>query len=86
MASENKGILFCSVLKGDKVLSHYSSVDGNFIEFSRKVLEKANNTSRDKATYTSGRLAFAEYHTSSHACMRVSILLVICCTICEMVQ
>ena len=67
MADENEGILFCSVLKGDKVLSHYSSVGGNFIEFSRKVLEKSDNTSRDKATYTSGKLAFA--HQVMLACL-----------------
>ena len=83
MAGENKGILFCSVLRGDQVLSHYSSVDGNFIEFSRKVLERSDNASSDKATYTSGKLA---YPALGYACIVVSILIVICCIICETVQ
>ena len=55
MASDNEGILYCSVLKGDQVLSHNSSVDGNFLEFSRKVLEKSANSSDDKATFASGK-------------------------------
>ena len=55
------GILHCAVLKGDQVLSHCSSVEGNFLEFSRTVLEKSDNLSRDKATYASGKSAAVAY-------------------------
>lgn len=58
MASEDDGILYCSVLRGDQVLSQYSSVDGNFWEFSHRVLEASDNLTRDKATYASGKSAF----------------------------
>lgn len=56
MAGENDGILYCSVLKGDRVLAQSSSVKGNFLEFSRRVLEQSDNSPhRDKATYASGK-------------------------------
>ena len=63
MASEDDwGILHCSVLKGDQILSHCSSVEGNFIEFSRTILEKSDNLTRDKATYASGKSAAFAHH------------------------
>ncbi|XP_065885183.1 vesicle-associated membrane protein 7-like [Dysidea avara] len=54
MAGDNEGILYCSVTEGDRVLSQYSSTNGNFKEFGRKVLEKAGSQDCDKATYASG--------------------------------
>ena len=62
MACENKGILFCSVMRGDQLLSHCSSVDGNFIEFTQKILEKSDNASREKATYAIGKSALLNFN------------------------
>jgi len=81
--SQNEGIMYCLVFREDQVLSQGSSVKGNFLEFSRKVLEKsANSSRRDKETYASGK---------SVLCLLYIMLIFIicsatCCIICEMVQ
>ena len=82
---ENEGILYCAVLREDQVLSQTSSINGNFLEFSRKVLEKSDNSSaprHDKATYASGKSVLCNVFVIVFICIYTAT----CCIICEMVQ